>query len=75
MKDEVYKSSLVLDCPVGESTVPQKVICRKCGEVLYEGELLKSPQDVIKKYEGKCPQCGKELGFEGESVHVKPCNG
>lgn len=53
--------------------MPQRVICRECGEVLYEGDLLRSPQDVIKKFEGKCPKCGKGLGFDGESVHVKPC--
>ncbi len=53
--------------------MPEKVICKNCGEILYEGDLLRSPQDVIKKYEGKCPKCSKELGFEGESVQVKPC--
>jgi len=59
--------------PVRGITVPQKVICKNCGEILYEGDLLKSPQDVIKKFEGKCPKCGNELGFEGEAVQVKPC--
>jgi RNase P subunit RPR2 len=53
--------------------VPQRVVCRECGEVLYEGDLLKSPQDIIKKFEGKCPKCGKDLGFDYESVDVKPC--
>ena len=54
--------------------LPQKIICRSCKEVLYEGELLKSPQDVIKKYEGKCPKCKKELKFSTEGVEVLPCN-
>ncbi len=53
--------------------VPQRILCSKCGEVLYEGDLLKSPQDVIKKYEGKCPNCGKELCFGTDGVKVKPC--
>jgi len=53
--------------------VPQRVVCKACGEVLYEGDLLRSPQDVIKKFEGKCPKCGNDLGFDGESVGVKPC--
>jgi len=53
--------------------VPQKVICKNCGKILYEGDLLKSPQDVIKKFEGNCPKCGKELGFEGKAVQVRPC--
>ena len=53
--------------------MPQRILCSKCGEVLYEGDLLKSPQDVIKKFEGKCPSCGKELCFETDGVKVKPC--
>jgi ribosomal protein S27E len=53
--------------------LPQRILCSKCGEVLYEGDLLKSPQDVIKKFEGKCPKCGKELCFETDGVQVKPC--
>ncbi len=54
--------------------LPQKIICSSCKEVLYEGELLKSPQDVIKKFEGKCPKCKKELKFSTEGVDVHPCN-
>lgn len=53
--------------------MPQRILCSKCGEVLYEGDLLKSPQDVIKKFEGKCPNCGKDLSFETDGVNVKPC--
>lgn len=53
--------------------MPQKIICATCKEVLYEGELLKSPQDVIKKFEGRCPKCKKDLKFKTESVDVHPC--
>jgi hypothetical protein len=53
--------------------LPQKIICKECGEVLYEGELLKSPQDVIKKFEGRCPNCGKDLSFVTDAVKVQPC--
>jgi hypothetical protein len=53
--------------------VPQRICCRECGELLYEGDLLKSPQDVIKKYEGRCPKCGKDLSFDTDAVKVKPC--
>jgi hypothetical protein len=52
--------------------MPQRILCKKCKEVLYEGDLLKSPQDIIKKFEGKCPQCGKKLNFESDEVSVKP---
>jgi hypothetical protein len=53
--------------------LPQKIVCKSCKEVLYEGELLKSPQDIIKKFEGKCPKCKKDLKFSTEGVEVKPC--
>jgi DNA-directed RNA polymerase subunit RPC12/RpoP len=53
--------------------MPQRILCAKCGEALYEGELLKSPQDIIKKYEGRCPSCGKELEFDTEQVKVTAC--
>ena len=52
--------------------MPQRILCKNCDEVLYEGDLLKSPQDVIKKFDGKCPECGKELSFEPDAVSVKP---
>jgi len=52
--------------------MPQKILCKECNETLYEGDLLKSPQDVIKKFEGKCPSCGKDLTFETDAVSVKP---
>jgi hypothetical protein len=47
-------------------------MCKSCKEVLYEGDLLKSPQDVIKKYEGKCPKCNKDLKFSTDGVEVLP---
>jgi hypothetical protein len=50
--------------------VPQKILCKKCNEVLYEGSLLKSPQDIIKKFEGKCPVCEKTLNFNTDEVTV-----
>ncbi|MGD0804416.1 MAG: hypothetical protein ABSA11_10130 [Candidatus Bathyarchaeia archaeon] len=53
--------------------MPQKIVCKSCKEILYEGDLLKSPQDIIKKYEGKCPKCKKDLKFSTEGVEVRPC--
>ena len=52
--------------------MPQRILCKNCDEVLYEGDLLKSPQDVIKKFDGKCPECGKDLIFEPDAVTVTP---
>ena len=52
--------------------MPQRILCKECDEVLYEGDLLKSPQDIIKKHEGTCPACGKKLVFGTDAVSVKP---
>jgi hypothetical protein len=38
--------------------------------VLYEGDILKSPQDIIKKYDGKCPKCNRKLNFSTGGVTI-----
>ena len=50
--------------------MPQKVICEKCGFVLYEGTELKPPDEIIQTHEGKCPECGKEISFIPTKVEV-----
>ncbi|GEM_PF-570267 len=53
--------------------MPQKIVCSKCNYTLYKGDILKSPSDIIKKYEGKCINCGKKLEFYGtNSVDITP---
>jgi len=52
--------------------MPQKVVCSGCRYLLYEGEILKSPQDIIKKYGGRCPHCDKELRFSSSTVEITP---
>ena len=50
--------------------MPQEIICSECGYVLYKGEILKSPQDIIRKYEGTCPKCGKEFNFDDLKIEI-----
>jgi|GEM_PF-2878570 len=52
------------------NVMPQKIVCDGCGEVLYEDVDLKSPEEVIKKFNGKCPQCGKKLVFDPQKVEI-----
>jgi len=52
--------------------VPQRVICQKCGAVLYDGVELKPPDEIIQGYDGKCPTCGRKLSFVPKNVEVKP---
>lgn len=60
---------------MGGLGVPQRIVCSGCGYSLYEGDLLRSPQDIIKKYSGRCPKCNKKLGFSSEGVTVSPFKG
>jgi DNA-directed RNA polymerase subunit RPC12/RpoP len=50
--------------------LPQKVICEKCGSVLYEGTELKPPDEIIQDNDGKCPKCGKKISFIPKKVDV-----
>ena len=51
--------------------MPLLVKCRKCGAVLYEGEDLKTPYEIVGPYDGKCPNCGKKLSNIPKTVEIK----
>ncbi|MEM4649494.1 MAG: hypothetical protein QXP78_02370 [Candidatus Bathyarchaeia archaeon] len=52
--------------------LPQKVFCSKCGATLYEGGELASPIDIIQRYRGICPKCGKTLNFDYDNIEIHP---
>jgi len=52
--------------------MPQRVICHECGEILYEGDDLKTPDEIIQRHNGRCPKCGRKLSSVPSSVEVKP---
>ena len=37
------------------------VTCGKCGKKITQMKMLKSIKDVMKHYNGKCPECGQSL--------------
>jgi DNA-directed RNA polymerase subunit RPC12/RpoP len=47
-------------------------VCHQCGSVLYEGEELKPPDEILQKNDGKCPNCGRKLALIPINVEVKP---
>lgn len=51
---------------------PQRVICQGCSHVLYDGPELKPPDEILQKFEGKCPNCNKKLSLLPIDVEVKP---
>ena len=52
--------------------MPQRVSCAKCGYILFEGVELTPPDEIIQRFDGRCPKCGKKLTFEQGAVDVKP---
>lgn len=50
--------------------MPQKVNCRQCGYVLYQGEELRSPEEILQVHEGKCPKCSVKLSLSPMNVNV-----
>lgn len=51
--------------------LPQRILCEKCGAVLYEGMESISPYEIIKGYGGRCPRCGEELSSVPTDFEVK----
>jgi len=41
----------------------QRVVCSKCGAVLYESDELRSPIEIIQGLGGGCPSCGRKLDY------------
>ncbi|MBS7640322.1 MAG: hypothetical protein QXJ19_06270 [Candidatus Bathyarchaeia archaeon] len=52
--------------------MPQKVLCDGCGETLYEGYEIKSPEEIYETYNGRCPKCGKKLLLIPKRVEILP---
>ncbi|MEM3955915.1 MAG: hypothetical protein QW424_04100 [Candidatus Bathyarchaeia archaeon] len=55
--------------------MPQKVLCGKCGEILYQGYEIKSPEEIYETYGGRCPKCGKKLLLVPQKIEIKPASG
>jgi hypothetical protein len=51
---------------------PQRILCSKCGELLYTGLELETPGEIIQRNGGYCPKCGKKLGFDTENLKIIP---
>jgi len=50
--------------------MPQKVICSKCGYILYEGMELKTPDEILQQYEERCPKCGRKLSIHPVKILI-----
>ena len=52
--------------------MPQKIFCVECGSILYNGLELETPNEIIQRHNGTCPQCKRKLDFETENVRIAP---
>jgi len=52
--------------------MPIIVVCSECGQILYESGNLKTPSDVMKPYDGKCPKCNRTLNFSADRLSIYP---
>jgi ribosomal protein S27AE len=51
--------------------MPQRVLCQSCGYVLFEGVELTPPDEIIQRFNGRCPKCGKKLTFDHSHIQIK----
>ncbi|MEM1570158.1 MAG: hypothetical protein QXM89_04665 [Candidatus Bathyarchaeia archaeon] len=51
--------------------MPQKVVCSNCKHMLYCGDELVNPEEILSKYNRICPNCNKPLKLSPERVEVK----
>ena len=50
--------------------MPQKILCKDCNTILYEGYETIEPQEIISRYNSQCPKCSKKLVFDYEQIEV-----
>ncbi|MFB0567884.1 MAG: hypothetical protein ACETVM_04815 [Candidatus Bathyarchaeia archaeon] len=56
---------------MGTDTLPQRIHCEKCGTILYEGMDVKTPHEIVQRYDGRCPKCGRRLSSIPINVEIK----
>ncbi len=71
-KEPINMPRLLFPSQLRGKRMPQRVVCQGCGHVLYDGAELKPPDEILQKFEGKCPSCSKKLSLLPIDVEVKP---
>jgi ribosomal protein S27AE len=51
--------------------LPQRIHCERCGAILYEDIELKPPIEIVQRYDGRCPKCGRRLSYFPIKVEIK----
>ncbi|MEM2739703.1 MAG: hypothetical protein QXQ29_02760 [Candidatus Bathyarchaeia archaeon] len=51
--------------------MPQRIICRSCGYILYEGDEFVHPGEIVESYSGLCPSCKSRISFSMDDVRME----
>ncbi|MEM4461441.1 MAG: hypothetical protein QW695_01035 [Candidatus Bathyarchaeia archaeon] len=51
--------------------MPQRIICKSCGHILYESVEFVYPGEVIDSYGGVCPSCGSRILFNADDARIE----
>ncbi|MCC6058644.1 MAG: hypothetical protein ACO2OQ_03600 [Thermofilaceae archaeon] len=47
------------------------VTCSRCKYVFYKGEKIPNLYKIYVRFGGRCPVCGREIGWVPQSIDVK----
>ncbi|RLE81149.1 MAG: hypothetical protein DRJ52_04810 [Thermoprotei archaeon] len=50
--------------------MPERIVCSKCNFVLYKGNDPVPPEEIIKKYGGRCPRCLSRLSITPRAMEI-----
>jgi RNase P subunit RPR2 len=69
---EAYPTLRRVLVDIGGWMMPQTILCKECGHVLYRGVELRPPVEIIQRNGGVCPKCGRKLQFRIEDIEILP---
>jgi RNase P subunit RPR2 len=55
-----------------QRVTPQVAYCKDCKAILYDGHEIESPLEIIRIFAGVCPECGRKLTYDPDSMKFTP---
>ncbi len=50
--------------------MPERIICHRCSFILYEGDEPLPPEEIVKRFGGRCPRCLAELSYAPITIEI-----
>ncbi|MCS7112891.1 MAG: hypothetical protein RMJ00_01225 [Nitrososphaerota archaeon] len=51
--------------------MPQRIICKSCGYILYEGDEFVYPGEIVDGYGELCPSCKSKITFSMDDIRME----